>query len=604
MDFIRVDQRPPLVGSVADADSLYGPASESEKGDGIAESHRTELESLVHRFTPTLVVPKGDHVVFSGRKYQLLPSDPQLFADTLRLDMIRAAPYQFQDFADIPFQELSPESLASLTETALLYQSDPNLLVAWYFDFPGENPKEWWEAYGRFRTGPDSSRWSQPTVFAHPFVDPRGRVVIQYWYFYAMNDFIGNHEGDCEHVNVALTPDRSAVAEVHYFFHARSINLPQGKYKPEIMDSTHPVVYAGGRACMVFDYPIRMFAGDRNSGSHGSYPYPGEWESAMGLGHTESVPKADKDSTRVIPYHRFRVVLTPEPSRIDYRRKPEVLKEWAWLLLPVRWGFPSAPSLGSEIKLADVGNRAPFGPAFNAGWNRTAPGLTYPAFQVRKIPAVRSFLEDLLQPWYYLYIFRTPRYVHDTRGTLSHRDLERLGLAPRSGWAEKGFGTPVLGVHLGIPTRDFSEAYGTSTGISLWRNFWVKLRVGAIEILGGYQKFSRKPARQGSLFVYPITGNIVLRTPDALFRPYLSVGAGAYGWESRVRVLPGSSQLVTSGWHFGWTTGVGVEYYLRPKVALDVGVRYHLTPGPGSAAGISGDQLRFLTVWVGHYVRF
>ena len=604
LDFIRVDQRPPLVGSGGAADSLFGPVDKSERGDGIAESHRAGLEELVKRFAPTLVLPKGDHTVVNGRKYQLLPSDPLLFADTLRLDMIRAAPYQFYDYTNIPFPTLTAESLAILTDLALRYVADPNLLAVWYFDFPGENPKEWWQAYGRLRTGPDSSRWSQPTVYAHPFIDPRGRVVIQYWYFYAINDFIGNHEGDTEHINVVLTPDRTAVSEVHYFFHARSINLPQGKYKPEIMDSTHPVVYAGGRAYMVVDYPIRIFAGDRNSGSHGSYPYPGEWEGAMGLGHPESVPKGDKDSTRIIRYHQFRVVLTPEPSRIDYHRAPEVLKEWAWLLLPLRWGYPSAPSVGAEIKLADVGNRAPFGPAFNAGWNRTAPGLTYPAFQVRKIPTLRSFVEDLLQPWYYLYIFRTPRYVHDTRGTLSHRDLERLGLAPRGGWAERGLGSSIFGVQLGYPTREFSDNYGNSVGISLWRNFWAKLRFGAIEFVGGYQKFRRKSSSQGSLFVYPITANLVLRPPDMLFRPYLTGGAGAYGWESRVRVSSDGSQLVKSGWDFGWASGLGVEYYLRPKVALDIGVRYHITPGPGSAGGVNSDQLRFVTVWMGHYVRF
>ncbi len=73
----------------------------------------------------------------------------------------------------------------------------------------------------------------------------------------------------------------------------------------------------------VFDYPIRLFAGEHNEGSHGSYPYPGEWESAAGLGSPESVQQADKDSTRVVPHDRFRTVLTPEPGRIDYSRNPE-----------------------------------------------------------------------------------------------------------------------------------------------------------------------------------------------------------------------------------------------------------------------------------------
>ena len=53
------------------------------------------------------------------------------------------------------------------------------------------------------------------------------------------------------------------------------------KYRPEIVDSTHLVVYVGGRMYHVLDYPIRLVAGDRNEGSHGNFPYAGEWEAAL-----------------------------------------------------------------------------------------------------------------------------------------------------------------------------------------------------------------------------------------------------------------------------------------------------------------------------------
>ncbi|TMQ58010.1 MAG: hypothetical protein E6K76_08855 [Candidatus Eisenbacteria bacterium] len=604
LDIIRPDQRPPLVGSRAAADSLFGPAQESEKGDGIAESRRAGLEALVQRFAPTLVLSGGDHTTSHGRKYQLIPVHPMLFADTLRVDRVRAAPYEFKDFLDIPFHGLNTDSLLHLTEMGARYESDPDLLEVWYFDFPGETPREWWRAYARLRQGADSSAWRQPTVFAHPFLDERNRLAIQYWFFYPTNDYIGNHEGDWEHVNVVLTPDRAGIDEVHYYFHFRSVNLPQGEYRPQIVDRTHPVVYDGGRVYMILDYPIRILAGDRNSGSHGKFPYPGEWEAVAGLGHTESVSRADKDSLRVVPHGLFRVVLTPEPSRIDYQRHPEVLREWAWLLLPVRWGYPSAPSVGSEVKLADVGNRAPFGPAFNAGWNRTAPGLTYPAYRVRRIPVLRSFLEDLFQPWYYLYIFRHPRYVHDTRGILARRELERLGLAPRSGWSERGLGSPILGSNVAFPGGHFADLYDRSVGISVVRNFWGKFRVGGIELVGGYQKFKRTEGAGGALFVYPITANFALRAPEALFRPYATIGGGPSGWESRVRVPAQRDQLVSSGWGLGWTASAGVEYYLRPRLALDVNFRYFDTPGPGGEANLAGDRLRYATLWVGHYVRF
>jgi opacity protein-like surface antigen len=603
LDVIRADQRPPLVGARAAADSLFGPAEESERGDGIAESRRADLDALVQRFAPSLVLPSGDAIRIRGRTAQLLPVHPMLFADTLRLDRVRAAPYQLKDFQDLPFRGLSLDSLSGLIDLGLRSQSDPELLEVWYFDFPGTKPREWWDAYARFRTGPDSTAWRRPTVFAHPYLDERNRLVIQYWYFYPMNDYIANHEGDWEHINVVLTSDRSDIEEVHYFFHSRSANLPQGNRRPEITDGTHPVVYVGGRAYVILDYPIRLFGHERNSGSHGNYPFPGEWEAVAGLGHTESVSRAGADSTRVIPHGRFQVVLTPEPSRIDYHRYPQVLREWGWLLLPVRWGFPSAPSMGSQIGTSDVGNRAPFGPAFNAGWNRAAPGLTYPGYRVRRIPLVRSCLEDLLQPWYYLYAFRHPRYVHDTRGTLDRDELERLGFVPRSGWAERGVGTTLFGVSVGSPRDGFADLYRSSTGISLWRNFWAKARFGQIEFMGGYQKFRRTEGAGGALFVYPLTVNYIVRAPEGLLRPYGVAGAGPSGWESRVRVPNTDAQLLSSGWGVGWTAGLGVEYYLRPRVAFDLAVRYLDTPGPGGV-GMAGERLHFVTLWAGHYFRF
>jgi hypothetical protein len=604
IDLIRPDIRPPLVSTASEADSLWGHLEESDRADGIAESRRSTLETLVRRFTPTIVLAGNDYVEVEGRKYRLTSIDARLFADTLRVDKFQAAPYAFHDFLDIPFRELSPESLVQLVETAANYQSSPDAVSTWYFDFPGDNPQEWWDAYGKIRTGPDSSAWAKPTVYAHPFVNEGGTLIIQYWYCYPFNDFIGNHEGDWEHVNVVLTPDHESVAAVEYFFHAKSITLPQGEYKPDIEDETHPVAHAGGRVYNILDYPIRLFSGDRNEGSHGHYPYPGEWEGASGLGHPESVTKPGSDSSRVISWEQFNVILTPEPGRVDYKRKPEVLSQWAWLLLPVRWGYPSAPSLGSQIKLVDMGNRSPFGLAYSSGFNRSAPTLLFPTYQVKRVSGLRSTIEDLLQPWYYPYMFRKPRYVDDARGTVDREILEKVGLAPRGGWSERGFGTTLLGVHLSVPLNEFGDAFSNSLGISLWRNFWAKYRIGAFELLGGYQKFSRAGNKRGSLFVYPITANVVIRAPDALVRPWVSLGGGFYGWEARLPVATGKAQLVESGWSGGWLVGIGLEYYLRPKVAFDFGIRYHSTTGPGDRAAIESNDLHFLTFWFGHYLRF
>ena len=101
--------------------------------------------------------------------------------------------------------------------------------------------------------------------------------------------------------------------------------------------------------------------------------------------------------------------------------------------------------------------------------------------------------------------------------------------------------------------------------------------------------------------MYPITANYVLRGPEGLFRPYAVAGAGPSGWESRARVPNSDAQLVSSGWGLGWEAGLGVEYYLRQRVAFDVAVRYFDTPEPGDAGG---KRLHHLNLWIGHYVRF
>ena len=604
LDVIRPDRRPPLVGERDLADSLFGPMAASARSDGIAEAQRAPLEALVHRFAPTLILPQGDHVRRNGQTLQLLPIHPLLLGDTLRIDRIAAAPYVLRSSADVAFRDAPAESLARLVTRAADYLSDPDILETSYFDFPGGKPSEWWSAYAGLRVGPDSAAWRQPVVFAHPFFDGSGRLFIKYWYFYPFNDYVGNHEGDWEHVCVGISDDRTRVTSVHYYFHDRSVILPEGRHHPEIVDESHPVVYVGGRGYVVLDYPLRILSHDRNSGSHGCFPYPGEWEGAAGLGTTESVSGAGDDSARVVSYDRFRVILTPEPGRIDFRRRPEVLEEWAWFLLPVRWGFPSAPSLGSNIRFVDTGNQAPFGPAYNAAWNRTAPGLSYPRYPVRRLSPVRSMLEDLVQPWYYLYAFRTPRFVPDARDGRTRRDLQSLGLVPRSGGAERGFGTTLLGMSVGIPRQDFHDAFATSTGISLWHGVWLKARFGAVELMGGYQKFRSRSPAGGSLFVYPLTASVAVRAPDAMLRPYATLGGGLYGWESRFPTSLPDTQAVTSGWRVGGTAAIGLEYYLRSRVALDLSLRYHDCASPGERAGLAGDRLRFVTVQAGHYLRF
>ena len=75
-----------------------------------------------------------------------------------------------------------------------------------FVDFAGHDERTWRESHGA--ADPRQSR-----IFAHFFVHEQaeargpGRflLVAQYWFFYPFNDGPNNHEGDWEHINVAIT---------------------------------------------------------------------------------------------------------------------------------------------------------------------------------------------------------------------------------------------------------------------------------------------------------------------------------------------------------------------------------------------------------------
>ena len=82
-------------------------------------------------------------------------------------------------------------------------------LTGYHLDFPGDalNP------------GCDYEKWSDtitagthPTTYAYVVADPAypGKLALQYWFFYAFNDFNDKHEGDWEMIQLdfdAATPE-------------------------------------------------------------------------------------------------------------------------------------------------------------------------------------------------------------------------------------------------------------------------------------------------------------------------------------------------------------------------------------------------------------
>ena len=100
---------------------------------------------------------------------------------------------------------------------------------------------------------------SQPTVDAHVATDPTypGRLALQYWFFYAFNDFNNTHEGDWEMIQLVFEADGAeealradAPSVVLYSSLVGGARAAWYDDKLALLDGTHPVVYpaAGSHA--------------------------------------------------------------------------------------------------------------------------------------------------------------------------------------------------------------------------------------------------------------------------------------------------------------------------------------------------------------------
>jgi hypothetical protein len=129
-------------------------------------------------------------------------------------------------------------------------------LFEYHLDFPGS----------ALDPGCDYEKWarrlekgSAPTVYAHVATDPGapGKLALQYWFFYAFNDFNNKHEGDWEMIQLVFDADDASEAlraaepaELGYSSHEGAERATWGDEKLEVVDGTHPVVYpaAGSHA--------------------------------------------------------------------------------------------------------------------------------------------------------------------------------------------------------------------------------------------------------------------------------------------------------------------------------------------------------------------
>jgi hypothetical protein len=128
-------------------------------------------------------------------------------------------------------------------------------LFEYHLDFPG-NPLDAGCSYEQWANRLTAG-W-EAAVYAHVATDPDhpGKLALQYWFFYAFNDFNNTHEGDWEMIQLVFDAADPAEAleerpvEVGYSSHEGAERAEWGEDKLELVDETHPVVYpaAGSHA--------------------------------------------------------------------------------------------------------------------------------------------------------------------------------------------------------------------------------------------------------------------------------------------------------------------------------------------------------------------
>ena len=137
-------------------------------------------------------------------------------------------------------------------------------LFEYHLDFPGN----------ALEPGCDYELWANriteghaPVVYAHVATDAAhpGQLVLQYWLFYAYNDWNNLHEGDWENVQLIFdAPDaRTALSEdpvsVGYSQHEGAERADWGDEKLELVDGRRPVVYpAAGSHANFYDEALYL----------------------------------------------------------------------------------------------------------------------------------------------------------------------------------------------------------------------------------------------------------------------------------------------------------------------------------------------------------
>jgi hypothetical protein len=205
--------------------ALVGLAVAAAAAADLADEH-----ALAEKFAPVVRLVEQDEECGPGEPYD--PLDVELLLDEEPTVALRG-PWNTTDLV-----EIAPSS------------EDLRNRFEYHLDFPGD----------ALEAGCSYERWSrrltegsEPTVYAHVATElgRSGKLALQYWFFYAFNDFNNTHEGDWEVVQLVFDADeaRDALAQepvsIGYSSHEGAERASWDEDKLDVVDETHPVVYPG-----------------------------------------------------------------------------------------------------------------------------------------------------------------------------------------------------------------------------------------------------------------------------------------------------------------------------------------------------------------------
>jgi len=254
-----------------------------------------------------------------------------------------------------PFNPTDPR----FTEASRATDYDPFTVM--YFNFPGDSPESWKKEYEQIISGDLPRKYQDyAKVYVHPFLKAiRSNLegvqgyefVLQYWLFYPFNDGGNNHEGDWEHLNVAISPmsavernlteeevrrilngdptafdgaDPLVIKRIDYYFHHQvlmvdfgnpNVYLPQAQWDSVIQNrdkelvsedffwkSARYLAYQDDAETIINTHPIGYIGADnkgldqllaapggKNRDSHGTYPFTGLYKDVGPGGSTEQI---------------------------------------------------------------------------------------------------------------------------------------------------------------------------------------------------------------------------------------------------------------------------------------------------------------------------